>query len=142
MSRADRAYKRGGLLPTPVFERDAARRGKAYPMLPRCCPYAALPVAGRARAPLLALAEDRPGQEALQIAYANPETGVHAANILGFYALMLRPGQALKLPLRSPAMVFQVIEGAGVQVEADAGSQTFELAQADTCCVPATRRSP
>ena len=95
-----------------------------------------------ARAPLLALAEDRPGQEALQIAYANPETGVHAANILGFYALMLRPGQALKLPLRSPAMVFHVIEGAGVQVEADAGSQTFELAQADTCCVPARRRSP
>ncbi len=55
---------------------------------------------------------------------------------------MLRPGQALKLPLRSPAMVFQVIEGAGGQVDADAGSQTFSLAQADTCCVPATRRSP
>lgn len=110
----------------------------------RCCPDPA-PILRYpwvdARAALLALAEDRPGQEALQIAYVKPETGVHAANILGFYALMLRPGQALKVPLRSSAMVFHVIEGAGVQFDADAGSQTFALAQADTCCVPATRRS-
>ena len=46
---------------------------------------------------------------------------------------MLRPGQTLRLPVRSPAVVFHVIEGAaGVQVE----DQRFALAEADTCCAP------
>ena len=75
--RGDRAYARGGLLPTPVFERDAARRGQAYPMLRY--PWV------DARAALLARAEDRPELEAVQITYANPETGAHAENILGFF---------------------------------------------------------
>ena len=127
--RGDRAYTRGGLLPTPVFERGSAagpaRRGKAYPMLR----YPWL----EARAALLALAADRPEQQAVQLTYANPETGGHAENILGFYALMLRPGQTLQLPVRSPAMVFHVIEGR-VQVVVEA--QSFALAEADTCCAP------
>ena len=123
--RGGGAYSRGGLLPTPVFEREAARRGKAYPMLRY--PWA------DARAALLAFAHDRPDREAVQITYANPETGAHAENILGFYALMLRPGQTLQLPLRSPAMVFHLIEGAaGVKVD----EQHFELSEADTCCAP------
>ena len=117
----DRAYSRGGLLPTPLFER--AR--KAYPLLRY--PWA------DARAALLAFAQDRPDQEAVQITYANPETGAHAENILGFYALMLRPGQALKLPVRSPAMVFHLIEGTA-RVAVD--DQHFNLAEADTCCAP------
>ena len=119
--RSDRAYSRGGLLPTPVFERSR----KTYPMLRY--PWA------DARAALVAFAHDRPDQEAVQITYANPETGAHAENILGFYALMLRPGQTLKLPVRSPAMVFHLIEGsARVAVE----DQHFSLAEADTCCAP------
>jgi gentisate 1,2-dioxygenase len=119
--RGDRAYVRGGLLPTPVFERS----NKAYPMLR----YPWLD----ARAALESLAADRPDLDAVQITYANPETGAHAENILGFYALMLRPGQTLRLPVRSPAMVFHVIEGsAQVQVE----DQRFALAPADTCCAP------
>ena len=131
--RGDRAYTRGGLLPTPVFERGSdqgpARRGKAYPMLRY--PWV------EARAALLALAEDRPDQQALQITYANPETGGHAENILGFYALMLRPGQTLAMPVRSPAMVFHVIEGgAQVTVGDGADQQLFTLADADTCCAP------
>jgi len=127
--RGDRAYARGGLLPTPVFERDAARRGQAYPMLRY--PWV------DARAALLARAEDRPELEAVQITYANPETGAHAENILGFYALMLRPGQTLALPVRSPAMVFHVIEGgASVRVGEADDLQTFGLAEADTCCAP------
>jgi gentisate 1,2-dioxygenase len=123
--RGDRAYTRGGLLPTPVFERELARRGKAYPLLRY--PWV------DARAALLALAEDRPDQDAVQVTYANPETGAHAENILGFYALMLRPGQTLSLPVRSPAMVFHVIEG-GAEVAVD--DQRFALAEADTCCAP------
>jgi gentisate 1,2-dioxygenase len=119
--RGDRAYVRGGLLPTPVFERS----NKAYPMLR----YPWLD----ARAALESLAADQPDLDAVQITYANPETGAHAENILGFYALMLRPGQTLRLPARSPAMVFHVIEGSmQVQVE----EQRFALAPADTCCAP------
>jgi len=46
---------------------------------------------------------------------------------------MLRPGQTLQLPARSPACVFHVIEGAA-QVQIDA--HHFRLAEADTCCAP------
>ena len=121
--RGDRAYTRGGLVPTPVF----GRAGKAYPMLRY--PWV------EARAALLALAEDRPDLDAVQITYVNPETGDDAENILGFHALMLRPGQTLRLPARSPACVFHLIEGAaGVDVQVEA--QTFLLQDADTCCAP------
>ena len=123
--RGDRAYARGGLVPAPAFRREAERSGKAYPMLRY--PWA------DARAALESLAADRPQLEAVQLGYVNPETGADAQNILGYYALMLRPGQTLRLPVRSPAMVFHVIEGAAaVQVE----DQRFALAEADTCCAP------
>jgi gentisate 1,2-dioxygenase len=119
--RGDRAYARGGLAPTPVF----ARSGKAYPMLRY--PWK------DARAALLELAADRPDLDCVQLTYTNPETGADCENILGFYALMLRPGQTLVLPARSPACVFHAIEGgAGI---AAAGSD-FTLATADTCCLP------
>jgi gentisate 1,2-dioxygenase len=119
--RGDRAYARAGVVPTPVFERSR----KAYPMLRY--PWA------DARASLESLAAHQPGLDNVQVSYVNPETGDDAQNILGFHALMLRPGQALKLPVRSPAMVFHLIEGsAEVQVEAD----RFTLAEADTCCTP------
>ncbi len=119
--RGDRAYARGGLAPAPAFERSR----RAYPMLRY--PWA------DARAALLALAADQPGLEAVQLSYINPETGADAENILGFHALLLRPGQTLRLPVRSPAMVFHTIEGsARVQVE----SQQFTLVPADTCCAP------
>ena len=119
--RGDRAYARGGVVPTPVFERS----NKAYPMLRY--PWV------EARAALEALAADQPALDAVQVSYVNPETGADAQNILGFYALMLRPGQTLELPVRSPAMVFHLIEG-GVDMRID--RQTFSLAEADTCCAP------
>ena len=120
-ARGERAYAQGGVVPTPVFERSP----KAYPMLRY--PWA------DARAALESLAADQPELDAVQVTYVNPETGADAQNILGFHALMLRPGQTLKLPVRSPAMVFHVIEGgATVQV----GDQHFKLAAADTCCAP------
>jgi len=119
--RGDRVYAHGGLVPTPVFR----RTGKAYPMLR----YPWL----EARAALLALAEDQPDLDALQLTYSNPETGGDAQNILGFYAMMLRPGQTLALPARSPAMVLHVIEG-GAQVQVQ--EQSFVMQEADTCCTP------
>ncbi len=119
--RSERAYARGGLVPTPVFERSR----KPYPMLRY--PWA------EARAALQSLAAILPASEAAQLTYTNPETGGHAQNILGFHALMLRPGQSLALPARSPAAVFHVIEGAAT---AQVAAQHFHLATADTCCAP------
>ena len=119
--RGERAYARGGVVPTRVFERSR----KAYPMLR----YAW----SDTRAALQSLADDQPGLDAVQVTYVNPETGADAENILGFHALMLRPGQTLRLPVRSPAAVFHLIEGgASVSVE----QERFTLAEADTCCAP------
>jgi gentisate 1,2-dioxygenase len=108
-------------VPTPLFE----RTDKGYPMLRY--PWA------QTRAALEALASDQPELAAVQVSYVNPATGGDVQNILGYYALMLRPGQGLRLPVRSPATVFHLIEGSvDVRVEA----QSFTLAEADTCCAP------
>ena len=119
--QGDKQYARGGVVPTHVFDRSK----KAYPMLR----YAWVD----AKVALEAMAADNPAQEAVQVTYVNPETGDDAENILGFYALMLRPGQTLRLPARSPAQVFHIIEGA---VEAKMVYSTFNLVEADTCCAP------
>lgn len=116
-----RTYTGGGIVPTPVF----GRSGKRYPLLRY--PWQ------QTRDALLAMADDQPERAHLQVTFVNPETGEDAENILGFHAMMLRAGQSLQLPARSPATVFHMIEGAAdVQVAA----QRFTLAQADTCCVP------
>ncbi len=120
-SRGDRAWSRAGVVPSPVF----ARSGKRNPVLRY--PWA------EARAALLELAADQPELDAVQVTYVNPETGEDAENILGFYSLMLRPGQTLRLPARSPAQVFHLIEG---RVQAQIVDSTFTLAEADTCCAP------
>jgi gentisate 1,2-dioxygenase len=119
--QGDRANTRAGVVPTPVFERSR----KAYPMLRY--PWTEV------RAALETLAEDQPDIEAVQVTYVNPETGADAENILGFYALMLRPGETLRLPARSTAQVFHVIEGGMV---AAIEEERFTLAEADTCCAP------
>lgn len=119
--RGDRTYARAGVVPTPVF----SRARQAYPMLRY--PWAEV------RAALEALAADRPDQEAVQVTYVNPETGEDVQNILGFYALMLRPGQTLRLPARSPAQVFHQIEG---HTAVSVAGSAFTLEPADTCCAP------
>ena len=130
----EQAYARGGVAPTPLFVRQNGEAGAGagavashggYPMLRY--PWA------DAEAALQVMAADLPGQEAIQITYINPETGKDAQNNLGFYALMLRPGQTLRLPARSPSCVFHQIEG-GTDVAVE--GHTFTLAEADTCCTP------
>lgn len=118
----ERAYACGGVLPAPMFERSDRR----YPMLryPWSDVRAALEV-------LAAEPVDR--TEAAQVRYVNPETGDDCQNVLGYSALMLRPGQTLQLPVRSPAAVFHLIEG---QADAAIGEQRFALDVADTCCAP------
>jgi gentisate 1,2-dioxygenase len=119
--RGERAYSRGGVVPSADFERST----KPYPMMRY--PWA------DARAALVNLAADRPDLDAVQVTYVNPETGKDVENNLGFHALMLRPGQDLRLPVRSPACVFHVIEG---RVEAVIANSEFALDEADTCCAP------
>ena len=119
--RGDRTYARGGVVPTKVFQ----RQDKAYPMLRY--PWV------EARAALEALAADQPELPSVQVTYVNPETGSDVQNILGYYALMLRPGETQHLPVRSPAAVFHLIEGG---VDVGIGDQRFTLAEADTCCAP------
>jgi gentisate 1,2-dioxygenase len=118
---ADSAYQCAGVLPAPVFKRS----GSAFPMLHY--PWV------NVRAALLAMASQQSDIEAVQVAYVNPETGADCQKILGYCALMLRPGETLALPARSCAMVFHQIEG-GAQVSIEA--QSFKLAEADTCCIP------
>ncbi len=118
---ADRQYTRGGVLPTRTLVGERQR----YPLLRY--PWAEV------REALLALADETVPNEAVQVTYVNPNTGEPAENILGFYALMLRPGQSLTLPARSPASVFHVIEGAA---QAHIAEHTFALLEADTCCAP------
>jgi gentisate 1,2-dioxygenase len=118
---SESAYRCGGVVPAPVF----TRRDRRYPMLRY--PWTEV------RAALVALAQSEPGIEAVQVAYVNPESGADCQNILGYSALMLRPGETLQLPPRSPAAVFHLIEG-GATVSID--DAVFTLAEADTCCAP------
>jgi gentisate 1,2-dioxygenase len=119
--RGDAVYAAGGVVPTSAFVRSEA----AYPMLRY--PWAST------RAALEALAANQPTLEAVQVSYVNPETGRDVQNNLGFYALMLRPGQSLRLPARSSSQVFHLIEG-GVDVAVL--ESRFALVEADTCCAP------
>ncbi len=117
----ERAYQHGGVVPSPVF----ARSGKSFPMLRY--PWADV------RAALVAMNAAEPDLEAVQVAYVNPETGADCQAILGYSALMLRPGETLRLPARSPAMVFHQIEGCSdISIE----DSVFTFAEADTCCAP------
>lgn len=118
---SERAYLRGGVVPSPVF----ARTNSPYPMMR----YPWVEV----RAALQALASSQPKIEAVQVAYVNPDTGSDCQNILGFSALMLRPNEMLTLPARSPAMVVHQLEGCSEVLVED---QRFVLAEADTCCAP------
>ncbi len=118
---AERRYAHGGILPTPVFQRSE----HAYPMLRY--PWE------QVRAALAALAQEAPALEHVQVTYINPQTGDDVENVLGFYALMLRPGQTLQLPARSPAQVFHVIEG---QMHWECAGAGHIMSDADTACAP------
>ncbi len=119
--RGASTYGRGGLAPCVHFE----RTDPLYPLLRY--PWV------EAKAGLQALADTQPDLDAIQIQYIHPTTGSPAQNVLGFYALMLRPGETLRLPARSPACVFHLIEGSA---ELRVDDQHIAMAEADTSCVP------
>jgi gentisate 1,2-dioxygenase len=115
-------FSRGGVVPTRVSAGPAQHR---YPMLR----YAW----ADAKAALQNLSGELAADELVQITYVNPQTGEHAENVLGFYALMLRPGQTATLPASSPAKVLHAIDGAA---SVAVGGVGFDLQTADTCCAP------
>jgi gentisate 1,2-dioxygenase len=69
----------------------------------------------------------------IQVAYVNPETGEDCQKIIGYSALMVRPGEKIQLQPRSAAMVFHVIEG---EAEITIDEKTFVIDQSDTACAP------
>ena len=114
-------YTQGGLLPYATLD----RRTADYPLMR--FPWA------QVRGTLEALAKVTPGDEAVHLAYVNPETGRECLPTLGFSALMLRAGEVLKPRRRSASTVLHVVEGI-VDVKID--SHSFRLAPADTVAAP------
>jgi gentisate 1,2-dioxygenase len=114
-------YRRAGLLPYASL---AARPGP-YPLTR--FPWTEV------REALLALATDTAPSDPVWLAYVNPETGAECLPILGFSALMLRPGEEAAPVRRSASAVMHVIEGAG---EAEIDGERLGFNEADIFSVP------
>ena len=114
-------YRRSGLVPYRSLD---ARRAR-YPLLRY--PW------NEVREALTALAEVTPTGELVQLAYVNPETGRECMPVLGFSAIMLRPGETIAIPRRSASAVLHIVEGEG---EAEVDGVTLTFADSDTLAVP------
>lgn len=113
-------YGRGGLLPYSALDQKTH-----YPLLR--FPWKDV------RAALQQLAEVSPAGQLVQLAYVNPETGAECLPTLGFSAIMLRPGEQIRLPRRSASSVVHVVEGAGAAHVDDA---QHRFSAADTLAIP------
>ena len=71
--------------------------------------------------------------EAVQLAYVNPETGAECMPVLGFSALMLRPGETVKPRRCSASAVLHVVEGQGTAL---VDGVELGFAENDTFAVP------
>jgi gentisate 1,2-dioxygenase len=85
------------------------------------------------RQTLTELAALTPRGQAVHVAYVNPETGQECMASLGFSALMLRPGEELRLPKRSASAVLHGVEGGGT---ATVDGTAFAFGESDTIAVP------
>jgi len=97
-------YRRAGLVPYDRLERIAHR----YPQFRY--PWRDV------RTALDDLARDTPRDGRVQLAYVNPETGEECMPVLGFSALLLRPGEEVRMPRRSASCGFLALEGSGEAV--------------------------
>jgi len=114
-------YRRAGLVPYRSLDSQRDR----YPLLR--FPWRDV------RDALCALAGVTAKSDAVQLAYVNPETGAECMPVLGFSAIMLRPGETLRLPRRSASAVLHVVEGQG-QAEIDGVALSWE--ESDTFAAP------
>jgi gentisate 1,2-dioxygenase len=116
-----RQFSRGGVIPYRSLDRQRA----PYPMLR--FPWKDV------RQALGELASVTPRNEAVQLAYVNPETGRECLPTLGFSAIQLRPGEELALPRRSASAVLHGVEGSGT---ASVDEHTWRFDERDTIAVP------
>lgn len=75
--------------------------------------------------------------DVVQLAYVNPETGRECMPILGFSAIMLRPGETIAPAKRTASCVYHVIEGDG---EAEIDGVALRFTQNDTIAAPTHAR--
>jgi gentisate 1,2-dioxygenase len=71
--------------------------------------------------------------EPVQLAYVNPETGQECMPVLGFSAIMLRPGEELTPTRRSASCGFLVIEGSG---ESEIDGESLAWGENDVLAAP------
>ena len=114
-------YRRAGLVPYRALSGPRAN----YPLLRY--PWREV------REALVAMAAVTEASEMVHLAYVNPETGVECLPVLGFSAIMLRPGETAAPPRRSASAVLHVVEGE-VQAEVDGASLNADTS--DTLAVP------
>ncbi len=114
-------YKRSGLVP---YNSLGSRRAD-YPLIRY--PWAEV------RDALNSLAGVTARGEAVQLAYVNPETGRECLPVLGFSALMLRPGETIKPVRRTSSAVLHCIEGGG---QANIDGEALRFSESDTMAIP------
>lgn len=118
-------YRRSGLLPYDALDRPR----QPYPLIRY--PWSEV------RQSLQDMSAWTAPGEAVHIAYVNPETGAECLPTIGFSALMIRPGETVRLPRRSASAVLHVIEGEGT-ANIDGTGLTF--APSDSMAVPTHAR--
>ena len=114
-------YRRAGLVPYRALSGPRAN----YPLLRY--PWRDV------REALLAMAAVTEASEMVHLAYVNPETGAECLPVLGFSAIMLRPGEAAAPARRSASAVLHVVEGA---VDAEVDGVSLSADASDTLAVP------
>jgi gentisate 1,2-dioxygenase len=119
--RSQTHYRRSGLVPYRVLNGPRAD----YPLLRY--PWRDV------RQALEAMAAVTDAGEMVHLAYVNPETGAECLPVLGFSAILLRPGETAKPPRRSASAVLHVIEG---EVDAEIDGVTLRGDTSDTMAVP------
>lgn len=114
-------FRRAGLMPYGRLDRPA----DAYPQFRY--PWTDV------RQALVDLAGGAGPAETVQLAYVNPETGLECMPVLGFSAIMLRPGEERAMQRSSASCGFLVIEGQG---ESEIGGKTLAWTENDVLAAP------
>jgi gentisate 1,2-dioxygenase len=114
-------YRRAGLVPYRALAGPRAD----YPLLRY--PWKEV------RAALEAMAAVTAADEMVHLAYVNPQTGAECLPVLGFSAIMLRPGETARPSRRSASAVLHVVEG---EIEAQIDGVSLRGDVADTMAVP------
>lgn len=115
------AFRRSGLLAYETL----SRHKDPYPLLR--FPWKEV------KASLMDLASVTSPGDLVHLAYVNPETGEECMPVLGFSAIMLRPGEEIRMVRKSCSAVFKVVEGQG---QAEIDGETLDWDIHDIMAVP------